>query len=108
MPAVPSQSISATVKASAGGVGSVQFQNTLVGHVWTVRLLTATSAGLTVTVSRNGVQVIDSTTQDPRPQVTSDSVYDLAQFEKIVVRWTGAASGQSLTATLTYDESWDD
>lgn len=106
MPTSPSISLSKSTTASAGGAGSVTFQNTLAGHTWHVRLLSATSNGWTVNVLRNGVQVIDSTANDTRPTVTSDSRYDLAQMETVVVTWAGATAGAALVATLTYDDQW--
>lgn len=94
-----SQSLSTT--ASAGGAGSVTFRPSAPGEVWTVELLTATSLSATITVTRNQTQVIDTTTADPRPAVTSDSVYTLGQGETLVVTWAGAPPGVQLVATLT-------
>ena len=106
MPVLRSVSLSASTTANGSGAGSATFQNTLAGHVWHVRLVTVTSLGYTVTVSRNGVQTIDSTSGDPRPTATSDSQYDLEQMEKVTVSWAGAPAGHALTATITYDDQW--
>lgn len=94
--------LTASTTASAAGAGSVKFQPTVLGTSWTVQLVTATAGvGVTIKVLRNGVTVIDSTFNDPRPEVTSDSTYELHQGEYITVTWTGAAAGAALTAALT-------
>lgn len=100
------QPFSHTQRATAAaGSASVSFTPEL-GQTWHVELVTVTSLSYKVTVARDDGQVIDSTSGDPRPTVTSDSAYELRPGETLVITWATSpsaalANGTIVTATVT-------
>lgn len=100
------QTAQATVNTA--GQASIIFGPSTIGELWHVALVTATSGGLGITVTRNASIVIDSTSGDPRATVTTDSAYDLARGEFIEVAWTGGSPGATVVATIHGTREWPD
>lgn len=85
--------------ASASGDASVQFGPQFPREVWDVDTITVTSLSSNVSVLQFG-RVVDSTSNDPRATVTSNTPYHLGTGTIITVQWTGLPANQPVQVVV--------
>lgn len=86
--------------ANDAGVASVQFGPQSPREVWDTDSITVTSLSSTVSVLQFG-RVVDSTANDPRPTVTTDTPYHLGTGTVVTVQWTGLPANQPVQVVIT-------
>lgn len=84
----------------ANGTATVRLGPGAPRERWAIASTTVTGLNATVTISYFG-RVVDSTANDPRPTITSDTAYDVGPGTQIVVTWTGLPNGTPVQATVT-------
>lgn len=83
----------------AGGVAQVIMGPQFAREQWDVETITVTSLNAVITITQFG-RVIDSTANDPRPTVTTDTAYHLGAGTSVTILWTGLANGTAVQATV--------
>lgn len=92
------ESGSATVDAS--GNATVALGPAKPGEKWHIVATTMTCASMVGTLLRNGVVTSDSFANDTRPQIQSDTVYDLHSGETLTGKWSSGVPGTIVTMTV--------